>query len=63
MYTAVMILFYGFLAGMLVMLAGFCMKKQVAKHTAEVISALGGTFSVCCFILVLCCGYLSTLSL
>lgn len=63
MYSAVMILFYGFLAGLLVMFAGFSVKKQVARHTAELISALGGTLSACCFVLILCCGYLSTITM
>ena len=60
MHSAIMILFYGFLAGLLVMMTGFSVKRQVARHTAELISALGGTLSVCCFILILFCGYLMT---
>ena len=63
MHTAIMILCYGFLAGLIVMFTGFSVKKQAARHTAERISALGGTLCACCFVLILCCGYLSTLSL
>ena len=60
MHSAIMILFYGFLAGLLVMMTGFSVKRQVTCHTAELISALGGTLSVCCVILSLFCGYLMT---
>ena len=35
MHSAIMILFYGFLAGLLVMMTGFSVKRQVARHTAE----------------------------
>ena len=52
---------YGFLAGILVMCAGFSTRKRASRRVAETISAAGGTLSACCFLMILGCGYLSTL--
>ena len=61
MQTTIMLLFYGFLAGILVMCAGFSTRKRASRRVAETISAAGGTLSACCFLMILGCGYLSTL--
>ena len=49
MQTTIMLLFYGFLAGILVMCAGFSTRKRASRRVAETISAAGGTLSACCF--------------
>ena len=61
MQTTIMLLFYGFLAGILVMCAGFSTRKRASRRVAETSSAAGGTLSACCFLMILGCGYLSTL--
>ena len=63
MQSVIMLFFYGFLAGLVMMFTGLSVKKQVLTHTAELLSAAGGTLAACCFVLILCCGYLSTLPL
>ena len=57
--SILMMLFYGFLFGLVIMFTGFSVKKQVAQQTSEMISAAGGTISVCCFLMILFLGYLS----
>lgn len=42
MQTTIMLLFYGFLAGILVMCAGFSTRKRASRRVAETISAAGG---------------------
>lgn len=61
MNTMIMVCFYGFLAGLLVLVMGFGVKKQSAPQIAQMLSAAGGTISACCFFMILCMGYLSTL--
>ena len=39
MQTTIMLLFYGFLAGILVMCAGFSTRKRASRRVAETISA------------------------
>ena len=56
MQTTIMLLFYGFLAGILVMCAGFSTRKRASRRVAETISAAGGTLSACCFLMILGCG-------
>lgn len=63
MQTAMMLFFYGFLAGLVVLFTGLSIKKRVPKPTAEVLSAAGGTLAASCFVLILCCGYFSTMYL
>lgn len=61
METMIMLCFYGFLAGLAVLFIGFGVKKQTAPRIAQMMAAAGGTISACCFFMILCLGYLSTL--
>ena len=63
MFGAVMTLFYGLLSGLVILLGGSPAKKQTGGHTAELLSTAGGILAGCCFVLLLFCGYLTTLSL
>ena len=38
-------------------------RYRIPESTLLLISALGGTLSACCFVLILCCGYLSTITM
>ena len=63
MHSVIMLFFYGFLAGLAILFTGLGVKKRALLHTAQVLSTAGGTLAACCFLLILCCGYLSTLPL